>query len=711
MASKKQKDAAFNLIVLVLVLCVFAIHARSLNFTQDDAFIIYRYAKNFANGNGFVFNVGERVEGYTSFSWTFLMAQVIRMGLDPITVSKILGFLSSLGSILLLFFISNLISKKRFFLFNTLACIMIVGNGSFAMWTMSGMETALFIFLVLCGVYCYLFEHYRERYGLLTPVVFVLASLTRPEGMFLFGLTFAHRLAYSLVTKRFQLRSHLQWLGLYGILLLPFFLWRLSYYGYPFPNTFYAKTGFSLVYIEMGFEYTVTFLRQYAVWGLAFVVPFLVLFFRRERFWFGYCVLLILALMMYVTLIGGDVLLENRFYIPVFFLMYLIVQETLYDVYLLFQRKNYLKNVIVQSAVVTCIVVFAVLYSLWTYSYPRGSILASKKLMEEVVSKFSRIAKWINEQGTQQASLATTGVGAVSYYSNIQVIDMYGMTDDYIAHNPEGIEGLTSTTKEQNYNISYIMSRKPTYIYFVTNMKPSALAEKALFTSPEFRQGYYTYWLDDNHLIYRRKNTYTPKHEEYSTYTSVEFINEYCSGLNNKDSNPEKAVEQFEKAIELGPKDFGYPYEQIGLCYVNYLSDYEKAFQYCTKAIEIDDYCALAHAALGAVSVSRGDIMNAQKELKKTLSLWPDYSSAHYYLGKTLAAMQQFDEAIKEFQTAIQLDKYFYLAYMDLGILCNDYLNKPQTALKYLEYFLRKYPEGKETKVVRQKIKEIKETL
>ena len=32
----------------------------------DDAYISFRYAKNFINGHGFVFNIGEKVEGYTS---------------------------------------------------------------------------------------------------------------------------------------------------------------------------------------------------------------------------------------------------------------------------------------------------------------------------------------------------------------------------------------------------------------------------------------------------------------------------------------------------------------------------------------------------------------------------------------------------------------------------------------------------------------------
>ena len=44
---------------------------------QDDAFISFRYAENFAQGNGLVYNVGERVEGFTNLSWTVLFGLIM----------------------------------------------------------------------------------------------------------------------------------------------------------------------------------------------------------------------------------------------------------------------------------------------------------------------------------------------------------------------------------------------------------------------------------------------------------------------------------------------------------------------------------------------------------------------------------------------------------------------------------------------------------
>ena len=61
-------------LILLAIAIIFVIHCLSLDFTQDDAYISYRYAENFIQGNGLVFNPGERVEGYTNFLWIILLS-------------------------------------------------------------------------------------------------------------------------------------------------------------------------------------------------------------------------------------------------------------------------------------------------------------------------------------------------------------------------------------------------------------------------------------------------------------------------------------------------------------------------------------------------------------------------------------------------------------------------------------------------------------
>ena len=64
----RPRDLQIGVFVFCLAL------AWQHRFLQDDAFISFRYARNLATGHGLVWNPGERVEGYTNFLWTLLMA-------------------------------------------------------------------------------------------------------------------------------------------------------------------------------------------------------------------------------------------------------------------------------------------------------------------------------------------------------------------------------------------------------------------------------------------------------------------------------------------------------------------------------------------------------------------------------------------------------------------------------------------------------------
>src|SRR5687767_8859993 len=59
-----------------------AAHLWNPYLVVDDAFISFRYADNLARGLGLVYNSGERVEGYTNFLWTVLLAGGAAVGIQ-----------------------------------------------------------------------------------------------------------------------------------------------------------------------------------------------------------------------------------------------------------------------------------------------------------------------------------------------------------------------------------------------------------------------------------------------------------------------------------------------------------------------------------------------------------------------------------------------------------------------------------------------------
>ncbi|MFP6627913.1 MAG: hypothetical protein VCC67_02630, partial [Myxococcota bacterium] len=72
--SERVERSLPRVVPIVGGLLFFALWLAYREFWLDDAFITFRYAKNWADGLGLVFNPGETIEGYTPFSWTLGIA-------------------------------------------------------------------------------------------------------------------------------------------------------------------------------------------------------------------------------------------------------------------------------------------------------------------------------------------------------------------------------------------------------------------------------------------------------------------------------------------------------------------------------------------------------------------------------------------------------------------------------------------------------------
>lgn len=77
--------ASLKLGTLILL---FTLHlALFKGFIVDDAFITFRYVKNWTHGYGLVYNIGERVEGYSNFLWILLLAPFASLGIELVAVA------------------------------------------------------------------------------------------------------------------------------------------------------------------------------------------------------------------------------------------------------------------------------------------------------------------------------------------------------------------------------------------------------------------------------------------------------------------------------------------------------------------------------------------------------------------------------------------------------------------------------------------------
>ncbi|MBW2731490.1 MAG: hypothetical protein JRH20_03800 [Deltaproteobacteria bacterium] len=268
--------------VLLFAILGLWLHAASYSFISDDAYISFRYAYNLAMHGDFSFNLGERVEGYTNFLWTLMLALLLKVGLRPEVTSQLFGAFFGGATLVLIYVLTRLYRGGRRNPWDMLAALLLPSVGGFAVWCSGGLETQFFGALVLGGVVLYLAESAGRVRRPLSGGIFALAAMTRPEGLLLFGLTGLHRLGANLLGERRLMPRGREMLWVLGF-VIPFGVfmgWRISYYGYPFPNTYYVKAGGDhwLMLNKWGLPYLWDFIHLNKLYVFA---PFALLFWPR----------------------------------------------------------------------------------------------------------------------------------------------------------------------------------------------------------------------------------------------------------------------------------------------------------------------------------------------------------------------------------------------------------------------------------------------
>lgn len=517
MYEMKNLNQKTGLVLLILAILIYIGMALWFDFTQDDAYITFRYAANFVDGHGLVFNIGERVEGYTNFLWTIFMILGLKAGFNLILFSKILGVICGAAAICMLYLLAGLIPALRS-IWRGAACLIAGTAYSFAYWSVAGLETAAFALAVIASIYFYCRGNY------LAAPILVLATLLRPEG----GLVFAFIIVFDLISARRITDFVITTAGIYILSLIPFLAFKYFYFGGILPNPFYAKTDFTFYKYYDGLKYAGRFFWHYLGAGL-FILPAVYMLRKGDRV-FRIIILFLFIYTIYIILVGGDVLKVHRFFVV---LIPLFALSVVYGFSGL-GRKAFILPV--------CLVVVIS----WQLFIPKQYVQTYHFAEVRLTAKMKQMALDLMATDKSDFSAAVSTIGAFSYYlPGHDVIDMLGLTDSTIARHPcLPVEGLETTWKESRFNIPYLLSRQPDYILFSTGRKPSAPAEKALHLYSAFLNSYRT-------TTYRFEGY---RHDIYKRYFRVpgtvvrdidpEFIEHYSRGSNYH------AAEQYEKALQ-----------------------------------------------------------------------------------------------------------------------------------------------------------------
>jgi len=512
--NEKYRKIVFRvapLIILITLSFVFIEKCLQLNFIQDDAYTSFRYARNLAEGNGLVFNINETVEGYTNFLWVLILAITYLFKFNLETFSQIFSITFGILTIWFTYYFSSNIYKitnkqddnnKFLSLFIiSLPSILLTFSAPMIYWSVSGMETSFFIFLTMISFFLFLKSNYLNEKCYSFVFVSVLNTLTRPEGfvvfvqLLFFGLLLkflSHKsLNASLRIKKSFDKNIYQTLIIFFIPVVIYFIFRVYYYGYLFPNTFYAKTNFSTEYLIRGLDYFIDFAKSNLLYGVVLIIPLLNFVQKSLRIGIVLFYYFIAVYILLIVFIGGDVLPIHRFFLPILPLLFT------FSVLGLFQLTR-IKKALYEKIFSALIIITVIFYSLENFEQQKNSILLKRSYEAGLVKKMKIYGDWIKykqETDGKNLTVALSTIGAFSYVSNARVIDLVGLTDEYIAHNPKEVVGINVELpvlwKERVYNAEYVLSRKPDYIIFPAGAKPSAFAECAIFVQSDFSKNYY----------------------------------------------------------------------------------------------------------------------------------------------------------------------------------------------------------------------------
>ncbi len=292
-----------------LTFILFTLIALLLGWQSDDSFHGYVMIKHLLEGNGFVYNIGERVCATTSPLYTLSCAIPYAITGEIFFSTLILDVIYSAAAFHI--FAYQICRTREQVLTGFFA---FAGSKAFMSYTTSGLENSLLFLFMALFLWQYMKrDFYDTRHLLLLALTFSGIALTRMDNV----LLFIPVMLYVYFFKR-ENTSFIKciWTGLLG--LCPFFAWEgfsFLYFGSLVPNTAYVKigTGITLIdYVKHGLVYYwYTFLNDALVLMVPFTFIIMAVIIRKMKYLM--VALGIVMYGMYLLSVGGDFMMGRHF--------------------------------------------------------------------------------------------------------------------------------------------------------------------------------------------------------------------------------------------------------------------------------------------------------------------------------------------------------------------------------------------------------------
>lgn len=432
----KQNSRSWDGLMIILPFVALALLIWLLimrEFRLDDSFITYRYARNLASGVGLVYNQGDSVLSTTAPLYAMLLAALSLIVPDFNILGSLIGVLSiGLGGAIIYSLLERNLPK-------TLAAWGgVVYVLSSPLWLSLGMETSLWIMLVLAGVW--LFE---QGHWPLTGLLVGLAVLVRPDAALpalLLGLASLGATVNGVNTRR---RWWLPLVG-YGLMaavpMLLFALWALATYGSPFPVTLSAKSAQAVLGIT-GLGYDVTYWE-----GLRLILRSLM---AQSPLYIALALLVLFGLAGRIPVSTGLVVAWGALHLVAYILLGVAPYRWYYAplvpgaVMLAAHGLRYIddrlrqRNIAYSRYVVAAIAVFPILAQMTSFARI-GEMMrvgGPVDVMLPIVDwdAYRQTGQWLDQNTPPDATVGVAEVGQIGFYAQRWMTDYLGLLQPEVA--------------------------------------------------------------------------------------------------------------------------------------------------------------------------------------------------------------------------------------------------------------------------------------
>ncbi|MFN8560393.1 MAG: hypothetical protein U0703_01875 [Anaerolineae bacterium] len=229
-----------RLIILALVLIALVARALPGTRTIDDAFITFRYSRSIVEGQGFVYNPGVHTLGTTTPLFALTMAAISKVtgGEDFQWYAIAVSALADAISVVLIFLIARRVIASDWIA--ALPAALWAISPMSVTFAVGGMETSVNILWMAAATWLYVTR--RSQVGI--GVCAALGLLTRVDAVLWIAPLFAWQLVDAWIAgrgKSIQMRIPWRTWVAVAVVLLPWVIFSLGYFGTPLPNSVTAK--------------------------------------------------------------------------------------------------------------------------------------------------------------------------------------------------------------------------------------------------------------------------------------------------------------------------------------------------------------------------------------------------------------------------------------------------------------------------------------